>query len=403
MPENRFSKIKKANPGFIFVSLILLLTIYFNSISCDENNVTNPYADYQYSVPQQTNDGWATTSLNDVGISETLINQLIQNIYDSKYENIHGILIVKDDKLVLDEYFCGYSYDWEGDQFRGNYVKFDINRLHNIHSITKSITSAMLGIAIDNGLIGSIDEKVFSFFPEYAHLNNIEKDKITLKHLLTMSSGLEWNENDVPPGDRNNDVVQLFLVNDPIEYVLAKPVVTEPGSKFYYHSGGVNVLGEIIKKATGSMLDIYCSQFLFIPLGVLDYKWNFIKPGIVFCSGDLEMKPRDIAKFGNLYLNQGIWKGARLISNQWVTTSLENQYSLQGSNWYGYGFLWWLRTDIIESTAIKSYHGYGWGGQRCITIPEHDMVVVFTGGNYVTEEPIDEIFVEYILPAIKGK
>lgn len=386
---------------FLFKQIFLIAVCIVLFQSCNKSKTPlEASSPYQYRVPPQTNDGWQTGSLDEVGISKEILINLMEDIRGGEYRDIHSILIVKDGKLVFEEYFDGYAYDWSSEQFRGRFVEFDMNTLHNIHSVTKSITSGVLGIAIDKSFIQSVDEKVFDFFPEYSHLKNQEKEQITLKHLLTMTCGLGWNENDVPPGDMNNDVVQLFIVTDPIEYVLAKPVVSDPGTNFYYHSGGVNVLGEVIKKATGLRMDSFCQQHLFTPLGITEFEWNFIKPGIVFSSGDLRLRPRDIAKFGYLYLNGGMWNSQRIISEEWIEASYQEQYSFQGDNWFGYGYLWWLRKDSVQSATVHSYHALGWGGQRSIVFPELSMVVVFTGGNYITSTPVDEIMVQYILPSV---
>jgi CubicO group peptidase (beta-lactamase class C family) len=374
----------------------LSLAAICSALACE--SPTQP--GYRYEIPDQTDDGWQTASLDEVGISEEILGGLIEAIDSDVYENVHSVLIVKDGWLVFEEYFAGYSYDWWDPQFRGRNVEFDIDATQNVHSVTKSITSSLLGITVDHGFIQSVDEPVFAFFPEYSHLRDESKDRITLAHLLTMTSGLDWNENDVPPGDMSNDVVQLFVVSDPIAYILAKAVVAEPGTRWQYNSGGVNLLGEVIRRATGARVDEFAGQQLFARLGIADYEWNYINADVVFTSGDLGIRPRDMAKLGYLYLNGGLWNGERIVSQGWIEASTNESVSFDRDDWTGYGYLWWLRTYHVNSAAYHTFQALGWGGQRSIVFRDLDMVVVFTGGNYVTPERVDEIIVQYILPAV---
>ena len=279
--------------------------------------------------------------------------------------------------------------------------------MHNLASVTKAITSALVGIAIDNGFIKDVNEKVYSFFPEYSQLNDEEKDRITLEHLLTMTSGLEWNEMDVSVDTRNyeNDLIQLFIVPDPIGYILAKPVVAEAGTRWYYSGGDVNLLGEVIRKATGLSVEDFAEKYLFTPLGITEYEWDYITPYIVHASGNLKLRPRDMAKFGYLYLNDGVWNGERIISKEWIEASTRDYASLP-NDWaqeYGdrYGYQWFLQTYYADSTPFDSFLRDGWGGQRITVFPDLDMVVILTGGNYATYAPVNEMITRYILPAVR--
>lgn len=353
---------------------------------------------HTFRVPEQTNDGWQTASLAEVGIDERTIEQAIDRVRDNTYQNIHSILIVKDDKLVFEEYFSGYAWDYNDDQFRGELTDFGIDTIHNLASVTKSFTSALVGIAIDHGFIQDVDEKMFAFFPEYANLSDGRKGDITLEYLLTMTSGLEWNEMEFPYSNTRNDLVQLFIVSGPIEYILAKPVVNEPGIIWYYNGGGTNLLGEVIREATGMRMDVFADEYLFEPLGITDYEWDYLNSEIIHASGNLELRPRDMAKLGYLFLKGGTWKGERIVSEEWIEESTKSHISPSWAD--GYGYQWWIETYHSNSTPVDSFYAAGWGGQRITVFPSLDMVVVFTGGNYVGENPIDDIITHYILPAV---
>jgi CubicO group peptidase (beta-lactamase class C family) len=351
-----------------------------------------------FSVPEKTDDGWQVASLDEVGIDKKKIDQAIDFIQDGTYKNVHGLVIVKDGRLVFEDFFSGYTWNYDDEQFRGERVDFDIDTTHNLASVTKSFTSALVGIAIDKGFIQSVDEKVFTFFPEYAHLKDAHKDSITLAHLLTMTSGLECNEMEVPYSDRRNDLVQLFIVPDPIEYILSKPVVNEPGEKWYYSGGNTNLLGEVIRAATGLRMDDFAEKVLFGPLGITNYEWDHINPDMIHASGNLKLRPRDMAKLGYLFLNGGTWQDQRIVSEAWIEASTKRHVALSQAD--GYGYQWWLRTYHFDSTSVDAFFAAGWGGQRITVFPSLDMVVVFTGGNYVEAEPVDEIITRHILPAV---
>lgn len=386
--------------SLIICTLITTIFLSLLMVSCT--------AKYVYETPGQTDDGWETASLNEVRLNESKLSELISHVNQGQYENIHSILIIKDEKLVFEKYFPGYRFDYFGDQFQGEYIEFDINTIHNLASVTKAFTAALIGIAIDKGFIQDVEERVFTFFPEYSYLNDENKDKITIEHLLTMTSGLDWNEGDVPLTDtERNDLIRLFYVPDPIEYILSKSVITEPGTHFYYSGGDVNLLGEIIGRATGLRIDDFAEKYLFSPLGISNYEWKFLNDNIVYTSGDLAMRPRDMAKLGQLYLNNGIWNHEQIISEDWIKSSTSKYVPVANdymSKAYGdrYGYQWFLQKFDVDSTSIDSVSRDGWGGQRIQVFPSVNTVVVFTGGNYATEPtPVNDIITRFILPAVR--
>lgn len=354
-------------------------------------------------MPQAAGDGWNTASLADVGLSPEPFLDLVQFVEDDEARAVHGIVVVKDDKLVFEQYFDGYRFDYDDPQFRGERVDYGIETRHNLMSVTKAVTGALVGQAIDDGLIAGVDEPVLEYFPQYARLADEVKDEITVEHLLTMTSGLEWNEWDVPLTDvDNNDLIQLFVVDDPIEYILAKPVVHQPGTYWYYSGGDVNLLGEFFEQATGVSIDEYAQAHLFGPLGITDYRWQYINPDIVYTSGELELRPRDLAKFGSLYLNGGVWKETQVISSAWVDASIREHVSIPGraADGDGYGYQWFTRTYESNGIPVAAALRTGWGGQALIAFPDHDALVVLTGGDYLLQRQLDDLITGYLVPAI---
>ena len=382
---------------YIPVSLVVLACFL---PACEEPE-TPPYEGYVYTVPEETGDGWETASLSSVGMSTDGLVNLVDRINIKLYTEVHSVVIVKNDKLVFEEYFPGHDFNYSGNNFHGAYIDFNRDTRHNTHSATKSFTSALVGLAIENGFIQSVDDKIFDYFPDYSNLLDSLKEMITIEHLLTMSSGFEWNEWDVSVTQSNHDIVRMNSSPDPVYYVLNKPVVNEPGTVYYYNGGTVDVLGQLVRQASGMNVKNFSRAYLFEPLGITNYNWQTLYPsGITCCHGDIYITPRDMAKFGYLYLKKGLWQGTRIISEEWVNNSIQNHITPPVTWAYGYGYLWWLRRYYSNGHYYYSFNAEGWGGQQIIIIPSENMIVVFTGANYVNDPPNDEIMSSYILPAI---
>jgi len=388
----------------LFLSVIVVSLQYLACVG--ENPSIYSLPNYQYQIPEQTDDGWETASPASVGIDGRYLTYLMSELESTQDHRIHSILIIKDGKLVFEEYFPGDKFNLA--RFTGE-TGFDRDDTHNLCSVTKSFTSALIGIAIDKGYIQSTEKKVYQFFNEYADIfsKSSEKKAISLKHLLTMTSGIEWDDETYPYMDSRNDMNRLFSSNDPIRYILSKDLIEIPGDFFAYRNCNTNVLGEIIHKATGKRLDEFSDEYLFSKLGISDFEWQRLPKNIIFCSGDLRLRPRDMAKFGYLFLNQGKWKNQQIISQEWVNISTQkhidpNEYTTSFSWADGYGYQWWIWEDIY-GVEFNAYFASGWGGQWIIMCPEMNTVIVSTAGNYYTEMkiPIENILTQYIIPAIE--
>ena len=318
------------------------------------------------------------------------------------------MLIVKDNQLVLEEYFPGHDFQWDAPGYHGRLVAWDRDELHTVMSAGKSMTSASIGLAIEHGFIESVHQSIFDYLPEHQRYRSAEKDTITIEHLLTMTSGLEWKEWGASNTSMDSDLFKLWVAcEDQIACVLEKPLVHEPGTTFNYSGGGMNVLGEIVKNATNMDIEAFSGQYLFEPLGIDQPEWRRFESGVISASGEQIMTPRDMAKFGMLYLNNGVWSGKQIISEAWVEKSATPYAGNQGikvpgedTGRVGYSYSWWTKQLSRSGGRMDTFWADGWGGQRIVVVPELDTVVVFTGGNYASKVTAQSILEKYIFPAI---
>jgi CubicO group peptidase (beta-lactamase class C family) len=392
---------KTAAFAFVIISVLL--------IRCNTNNTSGQYT---YQIPENINDGLATGTLEEVNIDEDLIAKAVSKISQGKYKEIHSMLIYKDDKLVLEEYFQGHRYKWDAPYYQGEWVQWDRTMKHQIMSCTKSITSACIGIAIEKGFIKNVHQSIFDYLPGHQQFNTGDKSNITIEHLLTMTSGLQWNEWNAPHGTAANDIDRLYFEcsADPLYCVLERPLVSTPGESFTYNGGGIIALGEILKNATGMDIIGFSKEYLFGPLGTDTLQWDVFPEGQIESAGGLHLKPRDMLKLGITYLNGGVWKGERILPGDWVkksSISFGNNTNInlpiEDSGRNGYGYTWWTSELKSKGRKIHMYRANGWGGQVIMVFPEHKMVVVFTSGNYVVRSKLFKIIKSYVLPAIQER
>jgi CubicO group peptidase (beta-lactamase class C family) len=334
-------------------------------------------------APAARDDGWAIAAdddgkLIDRGSLCAMADRLAAS------SNIHCVLVVRRGKLVFERYFSGS--DQIPGLFFGSRVKdvvFDADTLHDLKSASKSVASLAVGIAIDQGLIRSIDEPVFDFFPECADLRTPEKDRIQLVHALTMSMGLAWVEA-TPATGEDNDESRMHRAADPPRYVLGLPSTAPPGQVFFYNTGALTLVSAIVRKATGRPLDEFARTELFEPLGITDFEWSRVK-GDADAGGGLRMRPRDMAKIGQLVLSGGRWNDRQIVSRSWVEASTAPQIKATDDQLYGY--LWWLGRAPAGAHGVQWIGALGRGGQYIRIVPERDLVVVVTAGYYQDYSP----------------
>src|SRR5271163_13563 len=262
-------------------------------------------------------------------------------------------------------------------------VAFDADTPHNIKSATKSVASLALGIAIDRRLIRSVNEPIFSFFPELSDLRSPEKDRIQLMHALTMTMGLKWVEA-IPSNEDDNDEVRMHMASDPCRYVLGLPTTAPAGQEYFYNTGALTLVSAIVRKATGRPLDEFARETLFQPLGITSVEWVRVK-GDSDAGGGLRLRPRDMAKIGQLVLAGGRWNDNQIVSKAWIETSTAPKIEATGGQFYGY--LWFLGRSLPNGREVHWDGALGRGGQSIRIVPELDLVVVVTAGYYQDYSP----------------
>lgn len=342
--------------------------------------------------PVEIGDGWPTATPRQAGLDEGPLATLIGSIAafeptGLRQPYIHGLLVAHRGKLVVEEYFHGYHRDIP----------------HDSRSAGKSLTSALLGIAIRKGAIADVDQPAYPLFGGVEGFANPDprKERMTLRHLVTMSPGFACDDDDYDsPG--NEDIMQSQdEQSDWYRYALDLPMIHEPGEAGVYCTAGMNLIGGAIQKATGISLMQFFQEEFAQPLGISYYQMNLSPTDEAYMGGGIRLRPRDFLKLGQLYLDEGVWKGRRIVSEKWVRESAAPHASLNQSD--DYGFAWWRQAYEVGGRTIDTYYASGNGGQLLFVVPELDLVVLIQAGNYsdgrTRNEFRDRFMRESILPA----
>jgi CubicO group peptidase (beta-lactamase class C family) len=314
---------------------------------------------------------WRESAPAEQGMDSGLLQKMLADIEEQGL-NIDSIVVVRNGYIVTEKYLSPYEQD----------------TLHDVYSVTKSVISALIGIAIHQGYINGVNDLVLDYFPERTFQNDSAlKRSITLEHLLTMSSGLEW------------EMDEMVASPDWVQYVLDQPMYFEPGTAFHYNSGNTHVLSAILQKTSGLSAYEFAQQHLFEPLGIDDTSWQEDILGISKGGWGMKMTPRDMAKLGYLYLNLGIWDGRQIIQTAWITASTKKYIQVPEplEPWDLYmGYSWWLHEDGL-------YAAHGMKGQFIYVIPELDLVVVITADIPDDQYAEPQLLIrDYIIPAVKS-
>ena len=350
-------------------------------------------------VPKPGIDDWKIEAQTAVSINPKLLCALIDNLETHK-RNIHSVLVVRSGSLVFEHYRRGVDERWGtdlGEIAHGPEVK------HDVRSVSKSVISLLIGIALERKLIENIDQTIFSFLPQYASLRTPAKEHISLRHLLTMSSGIAWNE-EIPYTDARNSWLHMSDAPDPYRYVLEQPQMAEPGKVWNYSGGSTALLAAVLQRTSGKWVEEFARDELFAPLGITDFEWvKMPSSGEFAADSGLRLRPRDMAKLGQLVISRGIWKGKPIVSAEWLKEATVRRFRLDYNSYYGYQ--WWISSSSVDGRKIDWFEALGFGGQRIVIVPSLELVVVFTAGLYDAREgwlTTTRLLKDYVLPAAVG-
>ncbi len=363
--------------------------------------------------------GWRLTTPPAVDLDPQVLTAFDADIAAGNYGYVDSLLVIRHGKIAFERYY-GHDYGriyYEEARTRGPLVVGDLSGpynyfndwwhpyyrdtlLHTMQSVTKSVTSVVVGIAVSRNEFPDLDTPVLDFFDpdRVAHVDD-RKRRMTIRHLLTMTAGIEWNE-DLPYTHPDNTWSALQEAVDWVRFTIDRPMAHEPGETFQYNSGATLILGHIFNAATGMDLEEYAVKHLFAPLGIENYYWKRTPTGLLDVQEGLYVSSRDIAKIAYLYLQHGQWEGQQVVSAAWVEDSVVPFVPVREDGSWEYGYKWWLihyQHDGEDKVAIT---GLGFGDQIPMLLPDLDMVIVFTGWNTLPDRP--ELGVEEAIDRILG-
>ena len=369
---------------------------------------------------------WPTATPASAGLDAKMLEAFDAELAEGKFGYVDSMLVIRHGKIVYDR-----SYKHDYDQIYGaearnpgalnahdpsgpyNYFNpwwhpyYRRGDLHSMQSVTKTVTSVVIGAALARNEFPGIETPILKFFDESKVANVDErKRRILIRHLLTMTAGIEWHEN-LHYSDPKNSASAMEASFDWVKFTIDQPMQYEPGAVFHYNSGATQLLSHIFQRATGSDIEEYAAKHLFAPLGIERYYWKRTPSGLIDTEGGLYLRPQDLAKIAYLFLKNGVWEGKQIIQPEWIKASVTPAATVNESSGVKYGYKWWL-TPYGDGTRL-AWTGSGFGGQFPIIVPEHDLVLVFTGWNVLEGKPslrpriaIDRILRTVITPRQRG-
>lgn len=344
----------------------------------------------QKNIPQeqisiqkiQINSDWKVSREK---FNEEKIQALNKKIAENRFREITGIVVIKNGKLLIEEYFNGYKRD----------------SLNDTRSIGKSFSSALMGIAIKDGYIKNENQDLKNFYDLKSFGNySTKKDSVTIKSLLTMSSAFEGNDQDE---ESSGNEENMYPTENWVKFVLDLPMnENKIGESWNYFTAGVVLTGDILDKSVPKGLENYADKNFFKPLGITNYKWQFTPQQKPSLAGGLRMRAVDFAKFGQLYKNNGVWNGKNILDKNWVKKSFTNYFS-DNKDFDGYGYLFWRKVYKVGGKSFESYQCNGNGGNKIVIFTEIPLVIVITARAYnkpYSHSQADKMIEEYLLPAV---
>jgi CubicO group peptidase (beta-lactamase class C family) len=326
-------------------------------------------------APAAAGDGWKVSTPEAQGMDPDRLAGMFRHVEESpEHRTVHSLLVVRNGFLVAEGYF--------GDGSR--------TRLNDVRSVTKSVTSLLVGIALEKRFFRGMEERFVRFLPEYVDEDDAPRRSITLENLLTMRSGLRWDERahgGLDPGG-------LSLSGDSVRYVLQHPVREEPGKVFRYSTGDSQLVAAMLWRATGLPPVRFAARHLFRPLGITRFRWDAHPAGLSYGGMRLFLTARDMAKIGQMCLDRGAWEGRQIVPASWIETSTREHVRASDS---AYGYYWWIRPD--------GYTAQGWGGQYIYVLPEERVVLVMTADptkkdRHIHFGPVEEMIERFVLGSL---
>jgi len=389
------------------VGLFVLFPIVI-SLAAGPKNSTNPAVTVTWPTT-----GWPKGTPGIAGLDEGVLARFDADVAGGKYMFIDSFQVFRCGTEVFARKYAhdyGQIYGKEAKtkgplnaRLTGPYNYFDPDwhpfyhgtDMHSMQSVSKTVTSVIFGVAITRGdFKAGLNTPILKFF-DVARVKNVDdrKRRMTLKDVLTMTTGLNWNE-EVPYDDPRSDSSLMEATDDWVQYVIDKPMAEEPGKVFNYSSGATELLAYIFQKETGQDIDAYGEKYLFAPLGI-KHHWKRTYLGVIDTEGGLYLSGEDLAKIGYLYLHDGLWDGKQVVSKDWVKESLKPY--IDAEEHFRYGFKWWL----YPLNGKFVWMARGFGGQELMVFPEENLIVVFTGWEILKDPAPTKDLIDRLLPAMK--
>lgn len=356
---------------------------------------------------------WPTAEPGPQGLDGALLEALDGEFAAGRHGYVDGMLVVRGGRLLFER---SYSHDYgalfEGrDPKRGPYNYYDPEwhpfregDLHTMQSVSKSVTSALVGVALRRGELPGLSVPARRYLDGFRLADDPRQARITLRDLLTMTAGIAWDESTVAYTDPRNSCAAMEASKDWVQFVLEQPMAEEPGRTFVYNSGVTMLLAQLLQRATGKGLPEYAAEHLFAPLGIERFYWKRTPSGLADAEGGLYLAPRDLAKLGYLFLKDGVWEGRRLLPEGWARDSTAPHVkTTAGPRARHYGYQWWVLPDA-RGERFPAYAAIGYGGQLLIVVPEHELIAVFTGWNIYDKPSLSPLLaLDRVLAAVRPR
>jgi len=354
--------------------------------------------------------GWPSSTPAAEGMIVAPLDAFDRELAGGGYGFVDSMLVIRHGKVVYEKTYdhaADYARLFAGKGAPGIYNYYDPGwhpyykdtKLHTMQSVSKSVTSALVGIAIGEKKLPGVDAKAMPYFADFRIAPEPRRDRMTIADILTMRTGIRWDEESTDYTDPRNNCAVMEASDDWVRYVLEQPMAADPGTTFVYNSGATELLSYLLSKVAGKPADEYAKERLFAPLGIESY-WKRTPKGLADTEGGLYLSPRDLAKLGFLYLHDGVWDGRRILPEGWAAASTKARTATNEKG-YGYGYQWWVM-PAGDGLTHSGYNAWGYGGQLLLVVPDLDLIAVFTGWNIYGHSELDpRVALSRVLTSVK--